>query len=281
MLLATVAGVLAVAAGGCGDESKSGGKLPGAKEFGFTEEEFAAKVEKTQTLIAKCMADAGFEYVPVDVKTIELAQKYVRHDPQFTRKDYHAKYGYAVTTRFDEPSRNVGLGPQNLKIVKGLSESDQEAYNRTLFGEDRNSDFVFTLDEEDFSTTGGCTRKAVSQVFTREQVDGTFANPKDVLIDEDERIVAAREKWSKCMRDHGYNYKEDQDEIIEEYGKRLDELLQGDDPTTLTGERAAALRKLQAEEVAVSLADLDCEIKHTDAVYRKVEIEVYGHPVSG
>ena len=29
------------------------------------------------------------------------------------------------------------------------------------------------------------------------------------------------------------------------------------------------------------MADLACEIKHTDEVYREVEIEVWGFPVSG
>jgi hypothetical protein len=83
------------------------------------------------------------------------------------------------------------------------------------------------------------------------------------------------------MRARGYDYEEDQDEIIEEYGERLDELLEGDDPTTLTGERAAELKKLQAEEIKVSLADVECQIKHTDEIYRQVEIEVFGQPVSG
>ena len=140
---------------------------------------------------------------------------------------------------------------------------------------------MFAFDEEDFSSTGGCTRKAVAKVFTPEQLKGTYVNPKDVLVDSDARIVAARRNWSKCMRSRGYDYKEDQDEIIEEYGERLDELLDGDDPRTLTGQRAAALSKLQKEEIAVSLADLDCQIKYTDEIYRKVEIEVYGQPVSG
>jgi superfamily I DNA and RNA helicase len=110
---------------------------------------------------------------------------------------------------------------------------------------------------------------------------GTYVNPKDVLVDSDPRIVEARRNWSKCMRSLGYEYKADQDEIIDEYSERLDELLEGDDPTSLTGQRAAELHKLQQEEIAVSLADLDCQIKYTDEVYRKVEIEVYGQPVSG
>lgn len=295
-LLAVVACALLMTACGDGDGGGSGGAaagaapttakpagkpLPGVKEFGLTEEEFSAAVEKTQSLMASCMREAGFEYVPVDVQTIELAQKYVRSDPNISRHDYHAKWGYGETTRFDEPQATVGLGPQNLRIVNALPETDREAYERTLYGEDRHADFVWTLDEEDFSSTGGCTRKAVEQVFTPEQLKGTYVNPKDVLVDSDPRIVAARHDWSRCMRSHGYEYKEDQDEIIEEYGERLDELLDGDDPNGLTGQRAAALRKLQQEEIAVSLADLDCQIKHTDEIYRQVEIEVYGQPVSG
>ena len=40
------------------------------KEFGLTEEEFAAHIEETQALIATCMAEAGFEYIPADVETV-------------------------------------------------------------------------------------------------------------------------------------------------------------------------------------------------------------------
>jgi hypothetical protein len=286
-LLAVAACALALSACGGGDGSASSGggqegkaELPGIKEFGLTEEQFVEHVERTQALIAKCMTEAGFEYVPVDVRTVEAAQARVRTDPGYTRRTYKERWGLAVTTRFDNPVRDIGLGP-NLAIWKRLPKADQEAYSRTLWGEDPNADFVFTLDEEDFSDTGGCTRKAVEQVFTAEQLKGTYVNPKDVLVDSDPRIVAAERNWSACMRGHGYDYREDQDEIIDEYGERLDELLDGDDPARLTGARAAALRELQQEEIAVSLADLDCQVKHTDQVYRQVEIEVYGQPVSG
>jgi hypothetical protein len=274
------------ACGGGGGSASAGGKqtdkakLPGIKEFGLSEEQFVDHVERTQALIARCMNEAGFEYIPVDVKTVEAAQARVRRDPGYTRRSYKEKWGLGVTTRFDKPVRDVGLGP-NLRIWKSLPKADQEAYARTLWGDDPTADFVFAFDEEDFSDTGGCTRKAVAQVFTPAQLKGTYVNPKDVLIDKDPRIVEAHGKWSQCMRSRGYNYKWDQDEIIDEYGERLDELLDGDDPQTLTGQRAAALRKLQQEEIAVSLADYECEVKYADDVYRQVEIEVYGQPVSG
>ena len=286
-LLAVGALALTLAACGGGDGSASAqGKpaekagLPGIKEFGLTEEQYVDHIERTQALIARCMNEAGFEYIPVDVKTVEAAQARVRSDPGYTRRSYKEKWGLAVTTRFDKPVRDVGLGP-NLRIWKRLPPADQEAYSRTLWGDDPTADFVWTFDEEDFSSTGGCTRTAVAQVFTPEQIKGTYVNPKDVLVNSDPRIIEAHRNWSRCMRSRGYNYKEDQDEIIDEYGERLEELLDGDNPGTLTGARAAALRKLQQEEIEVSLADLECQVKYADAVYRQVEIEVYGQPVSG
>jgi hypothetical protein len=154
------------------------------------------------------------------------------------------------------------------------------AYNRTLFGSNTHADFVFALDEEDFSETGGCTRKAVAEVFTPEQVKGTFVNPKDELVDSDKRFIAARQAWSKCMRALGYDYLEDQDEIIEDFEERLDKLLDDDEPQSLTGARAEALKALQQEEIAASLADLDCQIKHTDKVEEEVERKVYGRPLN-
>jgi len=290
--LLAAAFALAVAAcggGGDGAAATSGGAtteagtpaVPGVKEFGLTEQEFAAHVEKTQSLIAACMREAGFEYVPVDVQTIEAAQKRVRQDPGVTEAEYKQKYGFGITTRFDNPVRDTGLGPQNLQTFKNLSKADQVAYNRTLFGDDPTADFAFTLDEEDFSSTGGCTRKAVAQVFTPEQLKGTYENPKDVLVQSDPRVTAARQEWVKCMRAEGYDYATDQDEIIEEYQDKLDELTEGADPATLTGERAAELRKLQAEEVAAALVDFDCETKHTTKIVRQVELEVFGRVVSG
>jgi hypothetical protein len=256
------------------------GNLPGIREFGLSDEEFVRHVEQVQTLMASCMDRAGFEYVPVDVATVERAQASVRKEPGLSRRDYKLRWGLSVTTRFDDPVRTIGLGP-NVQIMEGLSEADREAYELTLFGENLDSDFAFAFDEEDFSSTGGCTREAVAQVFTPEQLEGTYVNPKDVLVAQDPRIIQAEADWTTCMQDLGYTYQDDQDAIIEDYQERLDALLDGDDPETLTGERLDALKKLQAEEIKVSLADLDCQVRYTDDVFRQVEIEVFGQPVSG
>lgn len=278
-----LAAALVVAASACGGGSDAAGgkrRLPGIKEFGFNEEQFADHVTRVEARIATCMRNAGFEYYPVDVATIEAGQHRVRRDPNLTHREYQERYGYAVTTRFDNPPREIAEGPRNRRIFAALSEADQAAYERTLWGEDTTATFVWSLDDEDFSDTGGCTRKAVRGVFTPAQVRGTFVNPKDVLVESDPRIIKAQRKWSACMKRHGYNYNEDQDEIIDEYGKRLDALTEGDDPATLTGDRKAALQRLQRAEIRVSLNDTSCEEKTTNSVFREVETEVFGQPVS-
>jgi hypothetical protein len=278
--LVLAASTCALVACGGADEPGARTALPGIREFGLTDEEYVAHIEATQAKIAACMADAGFEYVPVDVKTIEAAQARVRTESGYTRRTFKEKWGLAVTTRFDNPVRDTGLGP-NLQLWNSLPPSEQDAYFQTLFGDDWHADFAFTFDEEDFSSTGGCTRKAVAQVFTKEQVRGTYVNPKDVLLDRDPRIIGARRNWSRCMHERGYEYEGDQDEIIEEYEEALEDLLDGDDPASLNGERARELKSLQQDEIAVSLADLDCQIAYTDDIERQVEFEIFGQRVSG
>lgn len=253
--------------------------LPGTQAFGLTDEEFAASVDATEALIASCMADAGFEYVPVDVTAFLEVEEWLRRDPSLTREEYKSQWGYGITTRFDFPARDVGLGSQNLRIYEDLAPADQVAYDRSLFGEDTDATLAITLDDEDFTSTGGCTREAIDQVFPAEMRTGTFVNPKDVLVESDPRVAEAEQRWADCMADAGYEYT-DQDEIIEEFEEQSDVVAGDDDPEELTGSRLDALRQLQDDEIAVALKDLECQ-EPVDIAVRQVEIEIFGAPVSG
>jgi hypothetical protein len=107
---------VAIAAAACGGSSSAAGgttdaaKLPGIKEFGLTEEEFAAHVEETQALIAECMTKAGFEYVPVDVKTVEAAQARMRTDPGVGRREFKERYGSRSRRASTTPSKTSASG---------------------------------------------------------------------------------------------------------------------------------------------------------------------------
>ena len=284
--LALAVGVIAVGAAACGgDESETtqlDGRDPafGVREFGLTDEEWTRAIENVQSTIAVCMDEAGFEYVPADVETVELAMSAVRTEPGYAREDYKRQWGYGVTTRFDNVVKDIELGEQNLAIYASLSDADRVAYDRTLYGEDPDATFAFMFDEENFEAAGGCTLDAIEATFTEEQLDPDFVNPKDILVEQDGRVAEAELEWMDCMGESGYDY-EDQDEIIEEYAERLDALLDGEEPDQLPAAKATQLAELQQEEIAVSLVDLECQILYLDDVIRDVEIELFGRVVSG
>lgn len=281
--LATTA-ILAACGGEAGPTTGGSGStttlpLPGIQAFGLTNEEFAENVEAVEALIATCMADAGFEYVPVDVTAMLEVGKWMRADPDMSREEYKSQWGYGISTRTDNPPREIGLGSQNIEIYENLSDSEKVAYDRTLFGDDPDVTFALMLDDEDFSGLDGCTGGAVESVFPPEMMSASFVNPKDVLIESDPRVQAAEEAWMECMAEDGYEY-EDQDEIIDEYDELLETVTDGEDPEDLSGQALDALHELQADEIAVALKDLECQ-GPLDEVIREVEIEVFGAPVSG
>jgi hypothetical protein len=261
------------------DAEKSENSEPGTEEFGLTEEELVKSVEAVEAKIATCMSDAGFEYVPVDFATVREAMESVQNPPGTTEAEFRAQYGYAISIErpaADDPAI-IGMGEENLKIFESLSEADQTAYNHTLFGENDDETFAVALDSEDFADTGGCTRAAIEQVFDPEQLTDSYVNPKDVRIEQDARVLAAITEWSSCMREAGFDYA-NPEEIESDIEDRLDALLDGADPESLSAEGQAALTELQGEERAISVADYDCEVKFIVPAERQVETELYGSP---
>jgi hypothetical protein len=183
------------------------------------------------------------------------------------------QYGYGFTTL--PPTQKFGAGEENTLIFDALSPEDQVAYERGLWGENAEATFVFMLENEDFEAAGGCTKAAIEEVFTEEQLSPNFQNPFDLLVEQDQRYIAALEAWSACMKDAAYDYEspEDaEDELIERY----DDLIKGVDPATLEGGDKAALEELQDEERALALADLACQEKELRPVEEQVERDISG-----
>jgi hypothetical protein len=258
---------------------ESGDDEPGTEEFGLTEEELVEKVEAVEALIATCMSDAGFEYVPVDYDTVRQAMEAVQNPPGLTEADFRAQFGYEISMQraaTDTPA-TIGLGEQNLQIFNSLSEADQIAYNRTLFGENIEETFAVALDDENFADTGGCTGAAIEQSFDPEELNEIYRNPKDVLIEQDQRMIAALANWSDCMREAGFDY-DNPEEIESDLEDRLDAVLDGADPETLSPDAQAALIELQGEERAIAIADYDCEVEFIVPAEQQIETELFGAP---
>jgi hypothetical protein len=247
----------------------------GAEEFGLSLEELTVRVESTEASIGSCMAEVGFEYVPLDFPTIKEAMDSSGSAPGLSDEEYVAQYGLGVTTQFDQPIVSFRAGPRNNATFDALGEADRVAYSRALWGDSPDWNLARAVEEEDFSRTGGCTRSAAEQTFTSEELTGAYVNPADVFIAQDPRMIAAVEAWAGCMADEGYDY-ENEDAVIDDLMERLDAIAAGQDPRTLTGPALDALTELQGEELAIAAVSVECEEAHIVDVEEQVEREVFG-----
>lgn len=262
--------------------------VPGTEEFGKSKEELVAAIEAVEAGIAECMNEAGFEYVPVDYVTVREAMQADKIIAGLGEEEYAVQYGFGISTKTSAPGNapqlasdssivRLGLGEQNVSIFSSLSEADQVAYNRTLLGENLDATFAQALESEDFSQTGGCTRKAIEAVFSPEELNASYVNPKDVLIAQDQRMIAAVEDWSGCMREAGFDYN-NPEEIEPDIREQLQAITGGAAPESLTGGAKDALIELQGAEKAIAVASISCGEEFIEPAVKKIEIDLYGAP---
>jgi hypothetical protein len=64
-------------------------------------------------------------------------------------------------------------------------------------------------------------------------------------------------QFAECIRDHGFNYSREQ-EIEPDLKKRLYAITDGAPLEALSTEAQAALKQLQAEEIAIAAALFEC-----------------------
>ena len=269
-----------------GNTSSTKGPIPGKEEFGMTKEQLFTAIENVEAEISACMREAGFEYVAVDYNTVRKGMTSDKSLPGMPEREFMKEYGFGISTLYTglapqlselRTPAQIGLGEQNIQIYKSLSSADQVAYSHTLFGEHPDATFAVALETEDFSRTGGCTRKAIEKLFTPEQVSATFLNPFDALVDQDPRMVAANAEFAKCLKAAGFEYNHEK-EIEPDVRKKLDSITGGQPLEALSSEARASLTELQAYERALAVATLNCEAQYLDPVADQVEREYYAGP---
>jgi hypothetical protein len=269
--------VAALAAGAIfvGATSASAGSKIGSEEFGLTFKQLVTKVEAVEKRIAKCMDAAGFQYVANDFDSVRKAMNADKSAPGLSEAEFRHQYGFGVSTQFDKPIVKLGLGEENAGIREALSPTDQIAYDNTLLGRDPDAVFANALEAEDFSRTGGCTRKAVKAEFTKKELSESYINPGDQKVQQDPRMKAAFKKYATCMSNGGFEYTSP-DDIEPDLQSQLDAITGGQDAQSLDATAAAKLKDLQAFEVRVAAVSFKCETKFVEPVQEKVEKEIYG-----
>ena len=230
----------------------------GTEEFGLSPRQLVEVVEKVEALISQCMRQEGFTYVAVDYDTVRKGMSADKRLPGMSEEEFITQYGFGLSTTYTgQPPQlasgyspaKVGLGERNVEIYRNLSSADQVAYNRSLFGENVGATFAVGLETENLSYTGGCTRKAVEQVFPPEQTKSTFYNQKDALVNKDPRMKAALSRYAREMRKAGFNYAHP-DEIEPDIRRRLAAQTNGGTLLVekMSPSQLAALKELQDYE---------------------------------
>jgi hypothetical protein len=261
----------------------------GTEEFGMSPRELVQAIEKTEQLIARCMADQGFQYIAADHNTVRAGMSADKSLPGLSEEEFVSRYGFGVSTLYTglppqlstgyNPAR-VGLGDRNVQIFRKLSSADQVAYNRALLGDDLSSTFAVALETEDLSRTGGCTRKALTETFKPDQLKASHYNPQDALINKDPRMKAALESWQREMKKVGFEYGHP-DEIEPDLRNRLSALTEGGKllVSKMSADQKAALRKLQDFERLVAAKSFKMSEDMLKPIEEKIQEELFSRKV--
>jgi hypothetical protein len=284
--LGAAAAVLFLLPGGSGAQTAPSF---GAEEFGMSRRELVQAIERGEELIAKCMREQGFQYVAADYNTVHAGMKADKSMPGLNEEDFINKYGFGVATMYTgqppqlttgySPAR-VGMGERNVQIFRSLSVADQAAYNRALLGENIEVTFAIALETENLSLTGGCTRKAVEQVFKPEQLKGSYYNPQNAFINNDPRMKAALRKFAAEMKRSGFDYSHP-DDVEPDIRTRLAALTSNGSVVIekMTSEQRAELKKLQDYERRVAAKTFKLQEDLLSPVEEQIQHELFARKV--
>jgi len=202
------------------------------------EAEFAAQEREAQQVIASCMAELGWEYIPFDSSAVfgGSFDPFGEEGLEYGSAEWVAKYGFGITTQAfaqsqvgpdlvgynDDAFPDPGEGPQdpNQAIVDGFSDSEREAYYSDLYGQ--GPEFDETLSEEEQQALfenfepSGCQAQAYTSFGggAEQEFYMEFSGELEEMyerVNSDPRVVAVQAELAECLAGDGHSFAADQD----------------------------------------------------------------------
>lgn len=256
-----VLGLVCVACGGGGASSASSpvdatsdstvaGSGEGSAEtlsdfFGGTsdpeeaEAEYREREARTQEAVRRCMAEEGFDYIPVEPPPESFAFD------DTTQEEFAAKQGFGITTWIGNEEQFAGQESEwvdpNQEIVEAMSDSEREAYFEALYGSEEEQQEGMTVEtdpdsgEEIYISEGfgpGCYGEAQEAEYGNQDDLWEELGPELEAMYErvqaDPRIVEANQEWSTCMSEEGYDFESPEsmyDSAFRDFEQRLEEIV--------------------------------------------------------
>lgn len=242
---------------------------------------------KAEDLVSSCMAKEGFEYKPnlppVETPTSSPAPG-EEEGPEWGSVEYAETYGYSVIdSPGSENSENTGgegedYDDPNEKYRSSLSESEQQAYQATLYGppeqyDEQMSEGETEMPEYDW-TKSGCTGLAQHEVLG--DIGSAYEDPefKELMTQMNEvsnevygggenlpanaEMVKLDKSWSECMADAGFDYPspaKSQETMENEWFERADSEGNYKEPSKEEKEQ------YKKKEIKTAVADAKCRKK--------------------
>jgi len=164
-------------------------KYPGfGHQIDKDEDTFTKEELERESMISDCMKESGFEYTP--------APSIVLDDAAMSDEE-----------EFERLLREAATDP-NDEYISTLSPSMKESYYITLTGmadpnAEEGTNHSLAADSD------SCIHRAYTSVpgvyAKRNQLNEEY-EAMEAGIGDDERVIAATEKWSNCMSDSGHTY---------------------------------------------------------------------------
>lgn len=276
----------------------------------YTQEQYDEELKQTEELVAACMQNEGFEYVPdVNNGGVVFSDDSEDEGPQWGTEEFAKEFGYGITT---DPWGGEMTGGEddyvdpNGDYVNSLSESEQEAYYETLYGTGPTEEQMLEMEEsgnyESDWTQEGCQGAARHEIS--QDADGATAAYEDPEFTElfaeienmyaaiwdpeqkSEEVAALDAKWSDCMSEQGYTEFATSDDANMQISDEVNAIYEGvwgdgseqiteSQATELQKQADAEVKKLTEREIEVATANWKCKDKiGYDKELQKLQFEL-------
>ncbi len=258
-------------------------------ESQWNDDRMEADHKKMEKVIAECMTKEGFEYKPAPFQNSGFVFDPADEEgPQMGTMEFAKQYGYGIIDSpwqqsMDEQNQDQPPADPNQKYLESLSESEQQAYNETLYGPQPTAEEMSAMEEDGAEPVpydwkkSGCQGKAQHEVQGEQSYEAASKDPAyaDLFTSVDEfwqkqyenndALDALDRKWADCMSKAGFS---DAAKRIDSQAKLNDEwneVLSQGEPADENGEwkepSKAEKKKFQEREIEVAVADVTCAEK--------------------
>jgi hypothetical protein len=238
------------------------------------QDDFAQQQKEAEELTAACMAEEGFEYIPVDYSSQYEDMPEPEDIEDTNTEEWVTENGYGInqtSEQMEEQSEQaVEYVDPNQDYVASLSEGEQAAYYEVLYGPgpdeselDEDGSYEYNWEE------AGCQGEAqhetsASSVWEDEAhkpvVDAMNGMYED--IQNDPTVKSLDAEWATCMADAGFAEFSKKQDAIDAVIEESNGLWEG----TETGPTDEETKAARDHEIEIALADFTCseEVDYTD-----------------